>query len=158
MHKIDITELMDYDAASIYKYIMLQNTNEYEITMYKCTTNPIEEPFDVFWEYYMAAFIGQKLFEVSDTFSYYVPSVYKMDEFKFYIEVSDNEKLIDPLSFVIPGFFDVGEEIPPKFHQQAHEFFQEAFDYEGLLVGCWGLLEIANRHLAEDPMAKSEKP
>ncbi len=158
MHTIDIHEFIDYDSASIYKYIMLQNTTEYKVTMYKCTDNPVEDPFDVFWEYYMAAFIGQKLFEISDTYSYYVPPVNATDIFKFFIKISDPEKLIDVLSFVIPGFFVKDEDVADKFQQQAHDFFQEAFDNEELLVGCWGLLEIANRHLAEDPTKTSEKP
>ena len=147
MHTINIDEFEGYDANGIYAYIMLHNYEEYKIIFPKETIKDVDVNFDVFWEYHIAAIIGQKLFEVADTFAYYVPSIYKKQPFSFDISIKDHEQLIDTLHFIITGVFENDTHITIKFHEEATKLFTEAFDNEELLVACWGLIEIANRHI-----------
>jgi hypothetical protein len=147
MHTININEFENYDAKAIYAYIMLHGAEEYKIIFPKETTKPAGDNFDIFWEYHLAAIIGQKLFEIADTFAYYVPSIYKRQPFSFDITIKDLEKLVDTLDFIITGIFETDVDITIQFHDEATRLFTEAFENEELLVACWGLIEIANRHI-----------
>jgi len=147
MHTINIYEFENYDHKAIYQYIMLQNETVYRVIVPKEMKKPECDNFDVLWEYHIAANIGQKLFEISDAFAYYVPSIYRKQAFAFDIELTDQEKLADILFFIITGLFEHDTETTIKFHEEATKLFTEAFENEDLEVACWGLIEIANRHL-----------
>lgn len=146
MHTINLSEFRDYNSKDLYEYLMLQNETGFKILFSKETVKDVNDNFDVFWEYHLAAFIGQKLFEIAEVFAYYVPSIYKKQSFFFDITIKDLEKLSDTLFFLIAGLHETDFDATIQFHEEATKLFTEAFENEELLVACWGLIEIANRH------------
>lgn len=151
MHTISISEFIKYDSKALYQYMMLQNETEYRVMVVKQTTKVKDEPFDIFWEYYQAAYMGQQLYLVADAFAYYVPSIHHTGYFRFDIVTNDPEKFADTLHYIISAYYDTDEDSCIHFNDHAAQFFEEAFENEDLEVGCWGLIDIANRHLDPKP-------
>ncbi len=151
MHSIVISEFINYDSKGLYEYIMLQNESHYRIMVEKQTTKSKDEPFDIFWEYYQAAYMGQELFLVADAFAYYVPSIHHTGYFRFDVTINDPEKFAETLYYIIAAYYDTDDNTSMHFNDHAAKFFDEAYTNEDLEVGCWGLLDIANRHLDTKP-------
>jgi hypothetical protein len=125
---------------------MMQSETAYRIIMHK-ETDTLSDRFDIMWEYHLAGFIGLKLFEISETFAYYVPAVQLKQPFFFELTISDPEKLADTLYFVITGLYENNQDITLQFHEQATNHFINAFQEEEMQPACFGLLEIAHRYL-----------
>lgn len=97
MITINLNEFYNYKSKDFYKFLILQHANEFEIIIPK-TYNPIDdENFIIFWEYHIMAYTGQKLFDISSEFSYFVPSAGSKQPFKFIVKINDLEKLVDLL-------------------------------------------------------------
>jgi hypothetical protein len=146
MTTFNLNEFEHYSAVDIYTYIMMQSEKEFRIIMHK-ETDTNSDRFDIMWEYHLAALIGHKLFEVSETFAYYVPSVHLKQPFFFELSTNDPEKLADALYFIITGLYENNQGITIQFHEQATNHFINAFDDVEMQPACFGLLELAHRYL-----------
>jgi hypothetical protein len=146
MHTLNLNEFEHYDSKSLYAYIMMQSEQEYRIIMHK-ETDATSDRFDILWEYHHAAFVGHKLFEIAETFAYYVPSVKTKTPFFFEVLIADPERLVDILFFFITGLYENDQDITIQFHEQATNHFIHAFEEEEMQPACFGLLEIAHRYL-----------
>lgn len=149
MITINLNEFSNYTSKDIYQYLMLQQANEFEIIIPK-SYNPIDdETFIIFWEYHIMAYTGQKLFDISSEFSYFVPSPGSKQPFKFIVKINNLEKLVDllyELIFVLKE--DDLTDTTTEFQLAASTFFNAAFDNKIEPV-TWGLLTMANTFLAE---------
>jgi hypothetical protein len=110
-------------------------------------TDSNSDHFDILWEYHHAAFIGHKLFQIAETFAYYVPSVKTKTPFFFEVLVKDPEKLADVLYFIITGLYENDQDITLQFHEEATKHFIDAFEHNDFEPACFGLLELAHRYL-----------
>ena len=100
----------------------------------------------VMYNYNRAAFAGQKLFEVAATFSYWVPPLYSLLPFKFFVEIADLEKFVGVLHYIIQGVCNREEqEWETSFENQAVVFCDTAWQWK-FEVGCWGLVYIADEY------------
>ncbi len=143
---LHIDDFADYDFKTVYEYLMDQEESSFEIIIPKENVPDKDDQFFLFLDYYLAAFAGEKLSEVANTFSYYVPSVSEVSHFSFQVEVSDREKLADVLYFIVRGYYDpgdVGEEF--SFYERAAQFHQKA--WETFEAACWGLVQIAAEYM-----------
>jgi hypothetical protein len=125
---------------------MLLDETEYQIIFQKNQQASIDDPFQVFWEYYLALFIGQKLSEISESFSYLVPCEYKIAEFLFYCFIPDREKLADTLDLILQGLDDInGGDKWETFQTGASELLckEEIWDD----IRCIGLYALCEKYL-----------
>lgn len=142
MITLHIDEFADYDFKTVYQYLMLQQETSFEILIPKVNVLDKDDKFFVFLDYYLAAYAGQMLNGVASVFSYYVPSVYQVTDFRFQLETPDVEKLADVLYDIVQGYYDPSggdEEI--SFYEKASDFHTDAWD--NLHGACWGLIRIA---------------
>ncbi len=144
---VDFDIILPYDYKALYRLFMSREGHEFEFTLAKGSKLPESPQYDVFLEYITAAQTGQLLAEVSDVFSYYVPSVYEQTAFVFNCTVPDKEALIDQVDYILCAFSPERDEARcHRFHQQAAELLNKA--PEGKMeCHCWGLLELAGRYL-----------
>lgn len=144
---VDIDTILTYDYKALYTFFMSQEGDEFEFTLVKGTKLPESPKYDVFLEYITATQTGQLLAEVSEIFSYYVPSVYEQSAFVFDCKVIDKEALIDQVDYILCAFQpERDQKRCNRFHQQASQLLNNSFNGKQH-CHCWGLLEIAGRHL-----------
>ncbi|MEO7264429.1 MAG: hypothetical protein ABIW38_05920 [Ferruginibacter sp.] len=148
MIKIIIPEFIAYESKAIYEFLLLQNDTEFELVIPReATLNSADEEL-VMFEYLNAAYIGQQLSLIADSFGYHVPTPHKKAPFNFQIQINDMEKLADTLYPIIQGFNYNAVE-PDEFLQfqdNACDFINDAFT-EDYVCNTWGLLYIANQML-----------
>jgi len=147
MTKININELNRYDSKDIYEFLFLQNETVFQITIARKTVARKSENYDVFEEYLLAAYAGQRLSEIAKSFAYYVPSVCSKRPFVFEVTITEMGKLAEVLYIIIHSGNDkIPGEIFLAFHSLAADFLTNAFN-EKMECNTWGLLCIANKYL-----------
>jgi hypothetical protein len=150
MHTLNLSELEHYDASSIYQYLLIHDDKQLEIVIHKETVTGVNDNFEIFWEYYLAAFIGQKLSAIAKTFSYYVPSTYVKEVFRFLITVDNWDALTDILHYLVTGIYETDTDTNILLHHEGAAFLEKASEEQPTDIACWGLLDIAHKHLNND--------
>ena len=149
MITINLNEFSNYTSKDVYQFLMLQQTNEFEIIIPKSYNPTDDESFIIFWEYHIMAYAGQKLFDISSEFSYNVPGAGTKQPFKFIVKINDLEKLVDLLYELICVLQeDDLTDTTTEFQLAASTFFNDAYDDKVEPV-TWGLLTLANTFLSE---------
>ena len=149
MQKINLDELEGYDLQIIAEYLegLEGNRNHFEICIDKVQYYP-EIPYTVFWNYCLAAYAGQQLHDIADSFSLYVPCPKKLEGFRFTIEVSDLSALAQTL-LRIAGWYTIGDDTIPEFFKLAAAYYNDAWD-DFERSACWGLLRVADDYAEEE--------
>jgi hypothetical protein len=147
MTSINIHDLKNYNRKLITEFLIQQNDNAFEIIIPRDQYDEDDINFSIFWQYYTAAYAGQKLYNISTSFAYYTPCPSKQSSFRFEIEVTDIEKLAAALAFIITGYH-IKNDSMIRFTREAAIYFSDA--YEGNIDSeTWGLLYIANQYLGK---------
>jgi hypothetical protein len=147
MHSINIHDLKNYSTKLIAEFLSQQPDNEFEIIIPRDQIDPEDINYSIFWQYYSAAYAGQKLFNISESFAYYVPFPKKDFPFRFEITVIELKKLTLALRFIIIGYYSDDEGML-RFHEEASKYFDDSFKGK-IDSNCWGLLSIANQYLGK---------
>ncbi len=143
---IKLNEFKAYDYKAVYEYLMVYNESEFKIVIFKESQALKDDNFMVFYDYYIALYIGQKLSEIATSFAYFVPCVYKTGYFAFEFTITDMEKLSDTLYCILQGYDpDSDEESFLKFQDEAAAFMESA-EYDQV-TACQGLLAICEKYL-----------
>ena len=145
MEIIELVDFMGYNFKEVYCEIMPHQEDEYEVRVDKVYIYP-EDGMDEanFFNYCIAAYVGQKLYEVSEQFTYSVPRADYAEDFIFRVKIRDREEFIDVLSYIVSGYHYWGADgLHDKFENAAIKMFDEAGLNEKY-VACWGLIEAAN--------------
>jgi hypothetical protein len=147
MQTINIHDLKNYNAKLITEYLFQQNDNAFEIIVPRDQYDEEDINFSIFWQYYTAAYAGQKLYNISTSFASYIPCPEKQNPFRFEIEVADIQRLAGVLAFIITGYYTKNDSMI-RFNQEAAIYFSDAF--EGKTDSeTWSLLHIANKYLGK---------
>ena len=145
MKTIVLNDLKGFDFAAIYRYIMSYPCSEYEVRLKKRYPGK-KEYCSTFQNYSSAAFIGQKLSDISDPFIYWVPTDLIKDPFIFQIAVHDPEKFADVLYYIVSSYFsDCNPDLSSKFEADVVAFHNDACENDADRA-CWGLIEIADEN------------
>lgn len=147
MYSINIHDLKNYNTKLIAEYLSQQSDNEFEIIIPRDQYDEEDFNFSIFWQYYSAAYSGQKLFNISESFAYYIPCPHKQNSFRFEISVTDLKKLTVVLRFILAGYYSENDAMV-RFHEEASKYFDDSFNGE-MEPDCWGLLYIANQFLSK---------
>ena len=137
MHNINIHDLKNFTPKLILEYLADTEGHSFEIHIPPDHVDSDDYNFSIFWMFHTAAYAGQRLHNIADCFSYYVPCPGSKENFVFRITINDKPKLAHCLAFIISGF-----------NEEAAKFFTDSF--EGKVdAATWGLLTIANDYLAK---------
>src|SRR5258708_1136922 len=71
--KKKLQDLKNYSGGINDEILMKQDDKTFEIIIPRDPLDPDDKDFSVFWQYHMAAFAGQQLFNASESFAYDVP-------------------------------------------------------------------------------------
>ena len=149
MLKININEFNRYDSKSLYEFLFLQNETLFQITIPRKVIAGTCENYDVFEEYLLAAYAGQCISEIAESFAYYVPSVSGKKPFLFEVTITEMGKMAEALYNIIHSVNDkTPGEIFLAFHSLAADFLTNAINGR-IECSTWGLLHIANHFLEE---------
>lgn len=149
MLKININEFNRYDSKALYEFLFLQNETVFQITIPRKVIAGTCENYDVFEEYLSAAYAGQCLSDIAESFAYYVPSVSGKKPFLFEVAITEMGKMAEALYSIIHS---VNDKIPGEafltFHSLAADFRTNVFN-NSFKCNTWGLLHIGSRYLEE---------
>ena len=148
MLKININELNRYDSKTLYEFLFLQRETVFQITIPRKAAAAKSNNYDVFEEFLTAAYAGQRLSEIAESFAYYVPCVYNKQPFLFEVTITEMGKMAEALYIIIHSVNDkIPSEIFLTFHSLAADFLTNAYN-DKIKCNTWGLLHIANGHFA----------
>jgi hypothetical protein len=147
MTSVNIHDLKNYNTKLIVEYLFQQNDNAFEIVIPRDQYDEEDINFSIFWQYYTAAYAGQKLFNISTSFAHYTPCPEKQNPFRFEIEVADVQRLASVLAFIITGYYTNNDSMI-RFNQEAAIYFSDAFEGKADSE-TWSLLHIANKYLGK---------
>ena len=147
MEIIELVDFMGYNFKEVYCEIMPQKEDVYEVRVDKVYMYP-DDAMDQanFFNYCIAAYVGQKLYEVSEQFTYSVPRADYVDDFIFRVKIRDREEFIDVLSYIVSGYHYWGDGgLHDKFENAATKMFDEAC-FDENYIACWGLIMAAHTY------------
>ena len=105
MHPLPLHKFRKYDFDRLHAYLLETKESEFEIIIKRLTTLKSEEDAKnyghIYHEYTVAAYAGFKLQELSRSFGYRVPTVFKLEPFRFAMVVDDMEKFAKLLLLLI---------------------------------------------------------
>jgi hypothetical protein len=149
MVRINLTEFLNYELQQLLEFIQLQDDNEYNIALPKKTIAGVDCNFNVYWEYYHAAFAGQELAQISTNFTYTVPCLKQHAHFSFSITIYDKALLCVTLFYLINGVYTHKDRmLGEQYNAGAAQLYEEAFNGKED-TACWGLIWIANLFLGK---------
>ena len=142
MKTIILNNMEGFDFADVYKYIMGDPDNQFEVQFYKKYFGK-KEHHSTFVNYCNAAFIGERLFNISRLFTYWVPTNLINDPFIFEVEIYDREKFVDVIYYVVSSCINYyNHDLCAKFEAKVLAFYKTATKLHPNYA-CWGLLEKA---------------
>ena len=147
MLKININELNRYDSKTLYEFLFVQRETVFQITIPRKAVAGTCVNYDVFEEYLSAAYAGQRLSEIAESFAYFVPCVQSKCPFLFEVTITEMGKMAEALYIIIHSVTDkIPCEIFLSFHSLAADFLTNVFN-DKAECNTWGLLWIANQYL-----------
>lgn len=143
-------DFSDYDYKSIYAYLMVTNETSFRITMPRDSELQQGDKISIVTEYYDALYFGQKLSELSNDFTYSVPSEYSASPFTFELNTADMEKLADTIFYLIKGIvLDSETTAEMEKYWGDKEKFWEQYCNDQIEPVCHGLLHIMENNLKD---------
>lgn len=145
MTTILLNDFIEFSFLEIYRSIMLMKETAFTVQFKRNVEEPCQDIYVVLPDFYIAAYLGEKLNEVSDVFSYWVPEKYADYRiFSFEIEVKDLEKFIDVIYFIVKVYMqdDYTEEYA-QLDEAALNFHRDVID-EVIEPACPGLIYVVN--------------
>jgi hypothetical protein len=104
------------EFINLYKFILSEEGNEFEILL------PTDAGVALI-DYGYSAYAGELLSEIADSFEYFVPLKGKEQTLFFRISVTDKEKLVDVLHFILMGY--CGGKNDDKYSESAVQHFED---------------------------------
>lgn len=145
MTKININDFKNYDNKTLYEFLFLEREKVFEIIIPRKTIQ--NDNYNVFEEYLSAAYAGQRLSEIADSFAYYVPCINSKSPFLFEVTITEMNKMAEILFIIIQTIAGAtGSRSFLSFHSLAADFLTNAFN-DKIECNTWGLLYIADRYL-----------
>lgn len=133
-----------YNYQEFYSFLMRQEERHFEILFTKIGTEDEGDPFANYQMYLYAAYCGQLLHDISESFGYYVPCRNSYNSYRFEIETEDMESLAEILADMSNTYYEWKD--PEKaiaFQQKASDYFMESYD-ETIDQATVGLIVIAD--------------
>lgn len=147
MTKINISKFSNYDSKAMYEFLFLKRETVFEIIIPRNAITVETDNYDIFSEYLSAAYAGQRLSEIADSFAYYVPFVNSKNHFLFEVTITEKGKMAEILYLIIKTIYGAADsESFLSFHSLAADFLTNAFN-DKIECYTWGLLYIADRYL-----------
>jgi len=147
MLKININEFNRYDSKEIYEFLFLKSETVFELTIPRKATIGKADNYDIFVEYLSAAYAGQRLSEIAESFAYHVPSVSSNRPFLLEVTITEMGKMAEILHLIIHSINDATpNETFLTFHSLAADFLTNVLNNK-IECNTWGLLHISRQYL-----------
>jgi hypothetical protein len=150
MLTINLMDFSEKDFKTIYIHLMQKSETHFLIIMPRDTEFLEGDNFSIATEYYDALYFGQKLSELSDDFTYSVPSEFSASPFVYELHTTDMEKLADTLFYLIRGIVlnEETDNIMEKYWDEREKFWDQ-YCKDELEPVCYGLLRIMENNLKD---------
>jgi len=150
MHEINLMEFTNYEFKDIYTYLMTVSETSFRITMERHFIAPKDDKISIATEYYDALYFGQKLSELSNDFTYTVPSEFSAFPFAYELITIEMEKLAETLFYLIRGIVLDSEttSVMEKYWADKEEFWAQ-YCSDKIVPVCQGLLHIMENNLKD---------
>jgi hypothetical protein len=148
MLTIKITEFALYSEADFYTYLTIEKESSFKIIYPKFGCKPLNSDDEISNQYYLIAWAGQQLAEISQQFGYFVPSPFLENDFYFVIQTRKLKQLAFVLYHTKRMITTRLEEDFRKYEQQAIDFFARA-NKDEVICRTQGLYAIASCYLKE---------
>ena len=143
MITIQINEFKGYGLEEFRLFLKESEDNVYEIIIPKRTTAGTSANADIAWEFFMAAYVGRQLYEISSEFCYTTARPERLGIFGFQITARQIDQLAG-LLFQISGAFGNDEvEDPVNFTLEVGSFITYFKDKPTV---CQDLFDIAKEY------------
>lgn len=145
MRNILINDLKSFSYKELYSFIMSCPEESFEVQIARnnvFVTGDDNQALSK--DYAIAAWMGQKLYDQSDNFCYWVPCLFTTEPFSFELDVSNKESFVDTLFDIISNY------INPSDEKKLHDFVLCGLVYfmkvvsQQLKSKCWGLIEVGH--------------
>lgn len=131
MITISVNNFQSYDYESMLEFLNIQEETNFRIVLSARKTN---ERADIFYNYYIAMFVGEKLKAISLNFSYAVPVPIETGPFTFDIEMKDMAQLAGFLHYVVAGYYERTPETTNTFRDDIKMFWAINFKIKETLT------------------------
>jgi len=145
---INIKEFGGYDIDEFKEFLIAQNANEFKITLPKEGVLFYSAHNELAREFAIAAYIGQRLSEISSEFKYYSAPLADLGEFTFEIETKKLNELAGILHFLSAGYGNSEFSEPLDLSSEVASFIKENKDLDKVV--CTDLLETYFEYYKED--------
>lgn len=146
MLTVHIEELKNYTPQLICSYLSQSPEKAYNIIIPREKIND-DHNYNVFWNYHLAAYTGQLLYNVSVSFAHYVPCPGRNSPFRFEVQVTSLDSLAQTLFLIVNAFTD-DVEATLNFLTAASGYLEKVFAGQ-LTAACESLINIATDHYQE---------
>ena len=143
MTEIYLQQFIGYSEKSILQFIRIQSSQRFAIYIPKQSVGFIDKDFKVFWEYYYAYYIGEKLSAVVKAFGYSVPAINERGFFVFVFSAKKFKAISKILSLAVKIFFCENDE-DLRFQFEAEKEIESTMEGKSNHC-CWGLYDISER-------------
>lgn len=140
MTEIIVNQFEGYDLDEFTDFLKATDDSTFEIKVPKKTIIYFSTNEDISWEYAIAAYIGQKLNEISSIFSYTNIRLDKQGSFTFRITTTQIDELADLLSEISSVFGNSNIVEPINFTSEVSAFIKESKKKK---IACKNLFETA---------------
>ena len=145
MLTVRINEFEGYGLREFILFLEEAEDNIYEIVIPKDTTAS-SSCHDLAWEFFVGAYIGQQLSEISSEFRYKIAKPSHVGQFRFKITTVMNHKLANILLQISGAFGNSEKAKPIKFAREVNRFIA---NFKNKQAACQDMNDIANEYHSE---------
>ncbi|HEX4877992.1 MAG TPA: hypothetical protein VFV31_15045 [Chitinophagaceae bacterium] len=147
---IDLHEIRHYNNKLIADFLGDKEEKEFAVVI-PLSIDKEDVNYSVFYQYALAAYAGEKLSAISESFGYYVPCPKRGGPIRFDFVTTNREALVTLLYALAEGIRLSAEEEGLQFYDEAIQYFSDYFDGR-LKSVCSSLLVIAGDHLWKEDL------
>ncbi|MFC0774273.1 hypothetical protein [Terrimonas alba] len=140
MVEINIEQFEGYDKDEFKEFLLTQNEDEYKLVLPKETVLFFSESNDLAWEYGSAAFVGQRIKELSSNFEYSSAPLADRGEFSFRFKTNKVDELAVLLLYISSGYGNIEIIEPIDFQCEASDFIETSKDNRD--IACQDLIDV----------------
>ena len=145
MVQINIEDFETYDLEMIHEFLLLQDETHFEIVLCE-EKDPARFNNDILHgEFHIASYVGHLISQMSENFSYKVPSEKGELSFSFRGINFDIKKLAALINVLVGFYYTEMEESSLQFLDEADDYWDKAWTNQ-IVTPTWGLLRVAYKY------------
>lgn len=148
MLSITLIEFLHYSEDDFLEYLNIESDTVFKIIYPKLVCYPTDTKAQLHNNYIMAAYAGQMLFQITTSFSYYVPAPEVPEYFYFILETNNLPSLAKILYNINDHLIFKGADHYHQFRNELSLFYDQV-DKGKISTGSIGLYIVAEKFVDE---------